>query len=283
MNFKKIVLLFILSIIIYLFLYYENNALVTTKLDLYLSGLPSGFNEYKILEISDLQGKEFGNNNINLVSKIEKVSPDLIIITGDLIESSHYDEKSALNFIDQIKVLAPVYFITGNHEVNTLQYFDSLENKLKERGIKILRNSNDTIERNGDSIAVLGLDDPIFIHKSDNANNAKAMSAALSKIIDKNNEGMFKILLSHRPEQFSLYAKYNIDLTFSGHAHGGQVRLPFIGGLYAPNQGFFPKYTSGKYVLNNSIMVVSRGLGNGTIPQRLFNRPEIVVVTLHTK
>lgn len=280
MNLKKALVVFTLLIFTYIFLYFENNALVTTKFDLSFSGLPSGFNNYRILQISDLHGKEFGKSNKTLISKIKKISPNIIVLTGDLINSTDYNEKAFLNLIDELIDICPVYFVTGNHEMN-LTECQSMDRKLEERNVTVLRNAPVTIHKNGDSILLLGLDDPQLLYKSENEQNKRVLSEELDNIINADNKNMFKILLSHRPEQFELYAGYDIDLVFAGHAHGGQFRLPFIGGLYAPSQGLFPKYDGGKYVLNNSTMIVSRGLGNGSIPQRIFNRPEIVVVTIN--
>jgi predicted MPP superfamily phosphohydrolase len=280
--FKKTGIAIVLIILVFIFLYYENNALVTTRLNLYLQDLPPSFDGYKILQLSDLHGKEFGIDNKKLVSKIKKASPNIIVITGDLINSTSYNEMIILNFIDKIVDICPVYLSTGNHEVNGMVDFASLEGKLIDRGVITLRNTSSLIHKNGDSILLIGLEDPKLLYKSQNKQNYNIMSEELEKLLYNADKNMFKILLSHRPEQFDLYSKHNINLTFSGHVHGGVFRLPFIGGLYAPNQGFFPRYDSGKYTLNNSTMVVSRGLGNGSIPQRIFNTPEIVVVTLKT-
>ena len=141
-------------------------------------------------------------------------------------------------------------------------------------GVKVLRNSSDKIKKAGENILLMGIDDPTFSDSYENNSD--------SKIVEEEQSG-FKVLLSHRPEQFPVYAKRNIDLTFSGHAHGGQIRLPLVGGLVAPNQGVFPKYTSGIYYKDSLAMIVSRGLGNSIFPQRMFNRPEIVATTLRSE
>jgi predicted MPP superfamily phosphohydrolase len=128
---------------------------------------------------------------------------------------------------------------------------------------------------------MVGIDDPSMNEPFSEHGTAKeAISTSLEGIIEEN---PYKILLAHRPELFSLYSTFGIDLTLSGHVHGGQIRLPFIGGLSAPNQGFFPKYTSGTYESNHSVMVVNRGLGNSVIPQRLWNRPEVIALTLSSR
>ena len=128
---------------------------------------------------------------------------------------------------------------------------------------------------------ILGLDDPAFNtfnHSEDYMNEG----IIKKELIDINNDKRFRILLSHRPELFDLYVDNNIDVAFTGHAHGGQVIIPFIGGIIAPNQGFWPKYYKGMYTKNNTTMILSRGLGNSVIPQRIFNRPEIVSLTLNS-
>jgi predicted MPP superfamily phosphohydrolase len=279
MKLKRLLLAACILIVIFLFLYIQNNLIAVTKIELPLKNLPQGFNGYRIVQISDLQNKVFGNGNDILVSKIKKSNPDLIIITGDLIDAAKYNEEIILGFIDDIKHIAPIYFITGNHEMYG-NYMLKLEPKLNKKNIKILRNSSENIERNGETITLIGIDDPIETQESKNYITSEKLEQELDKILSIRDASNFKILLSHRPEFFSLYAKYNIDLTFAGHAHGGQIILPFIGGLYAPGQGFFPKYTSGRYELDASTMIVNRGLGNSSIPQRIFNRPEIVVVTI---
>ena len=183
-------------------------------------------------------------NNWFLLFIIRALKPDLIVITGDLINFDYYNENSILVFMGNLKKLAPLYYVTGNHEVANKD-FTSLEQKLSEMGIMVLRNSGEQLERNGDIIYLMGIDDPINISVKDISSMREYLTSGLNKVLYKVNASMFKILLSHSPEQFPLYREYKIDLTFSGHAHGGQIRLPFIGGLFAPVQGLFPRYTKG--------------------------------------
>ena len=150
---------------------------------------------------------------------------------------------------------------------------------MRDAGIQVLRNEKVVLQKGTDTIELLGVDDPAFAEESF-VDDAAAMDAALQKLCDGSH---CRILLSHRPELFDQYAAHHIDLVFSGHAHGGQFRLPGIGGLYAPNQGIFPKYSGGLYRKGNTQMVVSRGLGNGFFPIRIGNRLELVFVTLHTE
>jgi predicted MPP superfamily phosphohydrolase len=235
----------------------------------------------KILHLSDLHNKVFQQNQKSLIRKIKKINPDIIVFTGDLIDKFKYDEKAAFTFIDMISDIAPIYYVTGNHE-SASGKFNILESKLKSKGIHVLRNENAIINRSGDNIVIAGIDDPCFRKMPDNDHD-KVFELNLKDSLKNAPKNTFKILLAHHPEMFTLYSKYNFDVVFSGHAHGGQFRIPFAGGLYAPDQGYFPEYTSGKHSLNNSSMIVSRGLGNSVIPQRIFNMPEIVVLTLHKK
>jgi predicted MPP superfamily phosphohydrolase len=285
MTFKKILFALLISLIVSIFIYFvyiENNHLTVTHIELATPSLPGEFNGFKILQISDLHNEEFGKANSKLIAKVNEASPDLIVITGDFIDINNYNEPVLISLIDNLIKISPIYFVTGNHEISSIKFSHSIEEKLYYRGVKILRNSTDTIEKGGQSITLIGLDDPELARKINNNMNTKVMSKALNNLLNNTNNKTFKILLSHRPEQLPLYSKYNIDIIFSGHAHGGQVRLPFIGGLYVPNQGLFPKYTSGKYTLGNSTMIVSRGLGNSALVPRIFNLPEIVVTTLYS-
>lgn len=275
LNKRKKVIIGILILIV--FLYFENNAINVTELDIEFKKLPDNFRGYKILHISDLHSKSFGKNQKRLINTIKKLNPDIIVFTGDLVDSKKYNEEASVALLEQAVKITPVYFVTGNHEWWSGK-FDSLEEKLNEVGVKVLRNEKDEIVKNNEKIYILGVDDPdVYSTKYAEGvgfnDNLRGLKEDLS-LED------FTILLSHRPERFSLYYAEQIDLIFSGHAHGGQFRIPFIGGVISPNQGFFPKYTQGIYKESNSVMVVTRGLGNSIIPQRLLNRPEVILVTL---
>jgi uncharacterized protein len=282
MRLKKLFIYFAVLIFGVFFIYYQNNSIGVTNIHLEFEKLPQGFDGLKIVQLSDLHNKMFGNDQYKLVSKINKEEPDIIVITGDIVDIKKYKEQPALTLIDEISSIAPIYYVTGNHELSSWR-FSSLEKELHERGVRILRNSKDIFEKNGNKIEIIGVDDPVAKTNQQYNDQGKSMSDELQKALIESEQQNFKILLSHRPEFISTYAKYNIDLIFSGHAHGGQIRLPFIGGLIAPNQGFLPKYTSGRYNEGNSVMVVNRGLGNSIITQRIFNRPEIIVAKLMKK
>ena len=274
----KVLVFILICIWTWVFLHFENNFITITKITVKSPKLPDAFDGCKIVHLSDLHSKEFGKGQKNLVKKIEDAQPDLIVFTGDLIDSRHFDAEVSLELIRQIVKIAPTYFVTGNHE-RWSGNFDALEKVLKENGIHVLRNTCDRIGKDKDGIYITGIDDPVSTQAI--YEETKVVENEIKQALKEIKENdVFKILLAHRPEMLPLYSEYGFDLVLSGHAHGGQVRLPFIGGLIAPNQGFFPEYTLGEYKRGNCTMIVSRGLGNSIIFQRLFNHPEIVVLTL---
>ncbi|GAB6085061.1 metallophosphoesterase [Alkaliphilus crotonatoxidans] len=260
-----------------IWVYWGNTSILTTQIHISSKSLPVSFNGFRIVHVSDLHNTEFGVNQEKLLDAVKNASPDLIAITGDLIDSRRTDLLKAMDFVNGAVKIAPVYYVTGNHEARIDEYL-KLEEKMAEAGVVLLRDKGVTIERGEDFIRLLGLDDPSFMKKNDKIENSITLTDA--KLKDLMDENQYTILLSHRPELFNVYAAHSIDLILSGHAHGGQVRLPFVGGLVAPNQGLFPKYDEGIYEIGPSKMVVSRGLGNSIFPVRINNRPELVVITL---
>ncbi|QWU45232.1 metallophosphoesterase [Bacillus sp. NP247] len=275
----KRIILFIGTLVgISIFLYLQNNLISITEVKITSSKIPSSFKGYKILQISDLHNKKFGDNQDVLIQKVKSINPDIIAITGDLIDSKSYDAEISMQVIRELAKEYTVYFVTGNHEKWSGKY-NSLEKELKKHHVTVLRNEHVSIQKDGQEINLLGIDDPEFT--SGNCDEEHIVKSGIRQAKDGMNSDGFKVLLSHRPEFLEVYADEKVDLVLSGHAHGGQVRLPFIGGLVAPNQGILPKYTAGLYEKQNTSMIVSRGLGNSIIPQRIFNRPEIVVVQLN--
>ncbi len=280
---KKITTFILISIIIIsifcLYLYYENNFLKVSNYIISNEKIPNDFNKYKIIQISDFHNTNSKKLTNDLVKKIERNQPNLIVLTGDLVDANQTDIDTAINFITRINEFAPIYYVTGNHEASISSY-DELEEKLISNKVTILDNKAEIIKINNSKINLIGIDDPKFTSNSSITDSAIINDSLKSIEYDNTN---FSILLSHRPELFETYVENNIDLVLTGHAHGGQIRIPFIGGVVAPNQGFFPKYTSGKFVKNNTTMIISRGIGNSILPYRINNRPEMVVVTLSSE
>ena len=210
-------------------------------MDIEASGLPESFNHYRIVQLSDIHDSEFGENNIDLVNKVKKLSPDAIFITGDFIDRNRYDLEQAWKLLSSCNDTAPIYFVTGNHEISTNDTV-RIKRELTELGVQVLTDESLTIDSGkGEQIAIGGIEDPL----SSNLDEKEYVEQVIDKAFKDVPDDMFKILLSHRPELFSVYVDRQIDLVFSGHAHGGQIRMPGIGGFIAPGQGWFPQYTSG--------------------------------------
>ncbi len=235
--------------------------------------LPAAFDGAKIAQISDLHNASFGQDNQTLLELLRQTNPDIIAITGDLIDSRRTDVEVAARFVEQAVQIAPVYYVTGNHESRIPQAYAQLKERMQAAGVQILSDRALYWEREGERVQLIGLDDPSFATSPGSTTEQK-----LSTLQDKS---CYQILLSHRPELFDSYASAGIDLSLTGHAHGGQFRIPLVGGVFAPSQGFFPKYDAGLYWQGGRAMVVSRGIGQSVIPVRLNNCPEIVLVELH--
>lgn len=253
--------------------------LQVTHADAVLPGLPTEFDGYKIVHLSDLHGHEYGEDSEKLLGLVREQKPDLIVITGDLI-----DQGSQLQMIPALAkglaTIAPTYYVTGNHEwglgTGTVK---ELKNLLSQCGATPLSNQYEILERDGARMVLAGVDDP-------NGYADQTTPEELYARIENNAPGLFTLLLAHRNDRFGQYAGVGYDFVMSGHGHGGIVRLPFAGGLVGTNRQFFPKWTSGIYTLGDSTLFVSRGLGNNTVPFqgfRIFNRPELAVVTLKTE
>ncbi len=274
-NFYLIIVGILLLIV---FFYHQNNSIEITKHTLKFSKLPKNFNQFTIIHITDLHNKKFGNKQNKLIRKISNEKPDIIVITGDIVDRRRFNLTPAIDFVENAKKIAPIYYSPGNHEAWSFKY-DEVDKLLSQAGAIVLNNEIEKFIIDGESINIIGLMDAAF----DTKENAKEVNLGeFSKNLKSfSNPKDFSILLSHRPEIFDLYCQSEIDLIFCGHAHGGQIRLPLIGPLFAPNQGFFPKLTSGVARSKQSLMVVGRGLGNSLMPIRLFNQPEIVKVVLY--
>lgn len=260
-------------------LWWGNRAVMVHTISVTDQRLPQEFEGFRIAQISDLHNEVFGTGNGELLTLLAGTRPDIIIITGDLVDSRRTDVSAALEFVRGAVEIAPVYYVAGNHESRIPEEFWMLERCMENLGVSVLRGERTLLTREGAAIALIGVDDPTFQDK-DSANWPGIVEEELGRLRE---EGLYSILLIHRPELLETYARAGMNLVFSGHAHGGQVRIPFVGGVIAPNQGFFPQYDGGLYTMGDTQMVVSRGLGNSLCPLRVNNRPEIVLAELHGK
>ena len=242
--------------------------------------LPEAFDGYRIAHISDLHNAEMGKDNEKLLDMLRETEPDIIAITGDIIDSRNTNIDIALQFTKAAMEIAPCYYVTGNHEARISKY-DELKAGMEAAGVVVLEDEKTKISLEGGEITLIGVNDPSYQTDYLFGDAEAVMQSKLQEISDAENE--FTILLSHRPELFEAYADNKMDLVLSGHAHGGQFRLPFVGGLVAPNQGLFPKYDAGLYTEENTNMIVSRGIGNSILPFRFNNRPEVILIELESE
>jgi len=268
----------ILLALFFIFCFYENNKLDITK---YLFESNETNEEIRIVQLSDLHSKPFKA----VLKAVQSIKPDLIVITGDYINDKCKNKGKMLEFGKELVKICPVYYITGNHE-RRLEAFDELMKELSSIGFNVLLNKITTEIIKGTELNILGLDENQADFKDYKARKNgtfiyKDMSSYFKELDNKKG---IKIVLSHFPENFegvkeNNYSQYDFDIQFSGHAHGGQFILPFIGPVYSPGQGLFPKYARGTFGTRPKL-IISRGLGNAEFPLRLFNHPEINVVAI---
>lgn len=280
MNKKVIVIIsfaIVILVLIGLYLHFENTKLQISNYSIINSNIPIEFNNYKIVHISDFHNTKSKTLTKDLIEEIKNQKPNIIVLTGDLVDSRKTDIETSIDFIKKIKSIAPIYYVSGNHEANIRNY-SSLKEQLEKNNVIILDNKVELLRLNDKEINLIGVDDPRMLNNCD-FTDAEIMKYELDNI--KYNENNYSILLSHRPELFDTYVEKELDLVLVGHAHGGQIRIPFIDGVVAPNQGFFPKYTSGTFEKKKTTMIISRGIGNSILPFRINNNPELVVVTLN--
>lgn len=233
--------------------------------------LPESFDGFKIVQLSDLHGAEFGEDGMGLVEKVKELEPDIIALTGDFV-TDEGDLAAVEKLAARLVKLCPVYFISGNHEFGS-GLAVKVRNILERAGVKYLSNEYLTISRGEDGILLGGVEDPL----------AYADMLSPDELAQKMNDAApdaFKILLGHRNYWMTEYPELPVDLIFCGHAHGGLIRIPGVGGLIGTDRRLFPDFDAGEYNNGRYTLIVSRGLGNSVSIPRIFNRPEIVCVEL---
>lgn len=257
-----------------LFFWWSNRSLQIQDFTYASERLPEGFDGCVIVQISDLHGAEFGTDNQDLLKQVLAAKPDYIFLTGDLQDQYRQTPQSySIALGRALAEIAPTYFVTGNHEW-AFPDVRGLKRGLEEAGVTVLTNEFVSLERNGDSILLAGIDDP-------NGFADQKTPEELAQEVRAVEGDPFWLLLAHRNNYFeNEYSRLGADLVISGHGHGGLIRLPFTDGLISVERTLFPSYTAGFYEANGEDLFVSRGLGNSGKTFRLFNRPELAVLTL---
>jgi predicted MPP superfamily phosphohydrolase len=262
----------------------ENHLLQVSNYLIVSEKIPSAFQGYKIVQLSDLHSHCFGRGNGRLLQKIDAAQPDLIVMTGDMVSRSDSSHKVFFQLAETLGKRYLCYYVIGNHELdmerNALQVFLA---QLTALHIRVMDNEKVEIPRGNSGIQLYGMWFSLKYYKESRLWSAPAPQFGereMKQAIGKYDSTHYGILLTHNPLCFPTYTQWGADLTFCGHIHGGMIRLPFAGGLLSPERQFFPKYSAGIYERNGKKMLVSRGLGSGTFGIRIFNCPEVVVVTL---
>ena len=277
---KRIITLAVVAavlVVLIIWVAWGNAALELNTYTITSNRLPEAFDGYRIAHVSDLHNADMGEDNQKLLTMLREAEPDMIAITGDLVDSRHTNIDVALQFAEEAVKIAPCYYVTGNHEARISEY-EELKSGLIGLGVVVLEDKRIELENDGATIALVGVEDPSFQTDYLFGDAASVMKTKLDELTSE--DDTYTVLLSHRPELFETYVESGVDLILSGHAHGGQFRLPFVGGLVAPNQGLFPKYDAGLYTEDNTNMIVSRGIGNSILPFRVNNRPEVILIEL---
>jgi len=243
-----------------------NQQITMSSYEISNSKLASVFDGYTIVQVSDLHNKRFGKNQSVLIEKIKAQHPDLIVLTGDMVGSwvPNYDQ--SLIFIKEASMIAPVIVVDGNHDAR-LKTYPIQKQAMSDAGAIVLEDELMSVILDNESFNLVGLKERFNVENRTNP---------VKNLVDPQR---FNLLLAHHPTDFIDYVEAGFDLTLTGHAHGGQWRF-FGVGLYAPNDGLLPKYDAGLYTQDTNAMIVSRGLGESVLPLRLFNGPELVVITL---
>lgn len=260
-------------------IYLDNKFLNVSRYEIKSDKIPTEFNKFKIIHLSDFHNYDFGKDNVKVIQKINNEHPDIIVMTGDMVNKYDKNFDRFLKLSETLSKKYKIYYIIGNHEKRLKNYhLNFIIEKLSQYNIKILNDEKITITRKNNFINIYGIDIPLPFYKTRNkpTNIEEVVDVLLKKCYEKE----YNILLAHNPLYFETYSKYNVDLTLSGHVHGGMIRLPFVGGLLSPERKLFPKYSSGIYEANKKKLIVSRGLGHSKPGIRLFNMPEILSITL---
>ena len=271
---------------------YEKVNLTSREYPVMSEKLPDAFDGVRIVLLSDLHNKSFGQNNEELYTFIKKLRPDYILSAGDLIVKSKPDETEPVSqFVGSLTKICPVYLGNGNHELTLrnksagalgISAYDRYVRHLKHFGVTVLADETQETKRGDDSICITGLD--LGLEHYAKGTHVPMKKGYITGKVGPAQEGKFHILLGHYPNYFPQYAAWGADLVLAGHMHGGTVQLPGIGGLMSPNYEFFPTYDKGMFQKKGSVMVVSPGLGTHSVNIRFGgNYPEVPVIVLKKK
>lgn len=273
----------VLLFLFVLWMRYELDCLETTYDTVESERLPENFDGVRFVLLSDLHNKFFGKENVRLLSAIERAKPDFILVAGDLVTAKQKaGDCAGRELMKQLGKKYDVFYGRGNHEEKLFEIDGGeYERYIKSVGVHYLNNESVLLSRGGQEIRITGLSLPIEYFRK--FHQTALNENELERLLGRKTKERFTLLIAHKPAHFPEYAQWGADLTVSGHVHGGIIQVPVLGGLVSPQFEIFPKFDAGKFVLRESTLVISRGLGSHSIPIRINNRPELVVVTMKKK
>lgn len=255
------------------FFYWQNCTLQIEQTELYFASLPAQFDGLRVAELSDLHGRSFGKNNARLLRALKRAAPDIICICGDL-----FDEKTDCSMLKPLLTglteIAPVYYVTGNHEWQVANLREILR-QMRAWGVTVLENEGCLLFRGEARMVIAGVHDPCGPY------DMKSPGELVSDLRRAQGDS-FLLMLSHRNDELPMWSALGVDLVLSGHCHGGVVRLPFVGGVFGTRRELFPDYDAGVYRQGGTTLFVSRGLGYTNVHFRLFNRPHVPIMVLRS-
>jgi hypothetical protein len=276
---QKWLIFWLLALSIALGLNYQNRHLTITQYKITDQRWPAELNNWRVVQLSDLHNQVVAGSGNRLVLKaVKNLNPGLIVLTGDTFDSRQTNIPANLSLISQLRTIAPVYLIFGNHDFCNDDYV-ALAGQAEKAGAIVLRNQMASLKINGQTIALVGLDDPTVLGGPlPQRITQQIVRQKLAQLISQAGEKLTQpiILLAHRPELWPEYLAIKPIAILSGHTHGGQIRLPLAGALYVPNQKLWPDYDQGDFIIENSQLIISRGLGNSSLGQRFNAYPEII-------
>ena len=285
---KKIVVLVCIALIFISILMYFRKKIDVTKYTISNKKIPEEFNGFKILQLSDFHSEGYRNTTERLIDKVKNINPDIIVMTGDMVSWDMEDIEEVKILIKSLSEVYPIYYIDGNHEhlaeILRPGRYVAFNEFMQELGVTIIKNNYVEIYKGDKSINLYGVDLPLDGDTGLYINRFQLEKNYVEKTLPEADKEKFNILLAHTPAFIKQYSQWGADLVLAGHMHGGIVRIPFTNiGLLSPERTIFPKYAAGKFKVKDSTMIVNRGIGTSSFKLRIFNNPEITVITLKSK
>lgn len=275
-----IIAILIIIIAFIFWMHHELDCLETTYYTIESEWLPENFDGVQFALLSDLHNKSFGEKNVRLLSAIKRAKPDFILVAGDMVTAKEKNgSKAGLELMEQLGKQYDVFYARGNHEEKLFEMEGAgYEQAVKKMGVYFLNNESILLSRGEQSIRITGLSLPLKYFQK--FHQTAFPTGQIEELIGKKKGDRFHILIAHKPAHFPEYVRWGADLVVSGHIHGGILYLPYFGGVISPQLELFPKFDAGVFTLDKSTLVISRGLGSHSIPIRIHNRPELVIVTM---